>query len=823
MMKYSLIAKQVGLNICRSVGSLFGYYAAGAMYNFQNPLLNIADAAMTGSNFFITEPLKEQLGYGFVFGAATAMDEFFSSRFGVEKHHIADTCVSSAIGVYSLSAIGNIGYAAFALLLGNNKLKGAEQFFVASKIISGFIGGIIGLYGSVNDIFSPIEAYRSHGKNLYKYKQDIKKISASDPVLEQQFDAVNKEIVYSNLTIHVMYEVFAKQIAQILCNAYALNPITNDMLYKTSSIIIEAIKFEHFRSVSAGICSKYFDVLQSLLYKSLLQKIFCDESSLKLEKLKSELSSIKDLHSIASNIIGIISDSTSHSMINMFTLFGRLFNMNANDFSIVIVSKRLSGLHQKKLINAINDAEKQCDFMAENMCVEASDAATYAKQITEQDGMNFKREALYKSFSDLINYNNNIYRKNAEFEKVKHYIGLFSKIFGSALLLSRSLGELVKDALHDDSKLEILEKLFALDMRALIEVVMNVMRHDLAMQQEIVNCTTGILSYIGENDTITKLNHILANKVESDHYAQDYKKIESLIRIIDTLDAMDVHYDVNFQCHDINKYNGIVIPELAIYCQDNLLSKINDLYIKPGIHAITGKSGCGKSTFLSILKGFPTLGDVRGSGEVYYPSTSGAHDKSKIKFMTQSDYFAKFITLKGLLCYPYQDNIFTNEEIANVLNDLEGVFDERKNENIPEKSLLSSRIEEYQDDWNDKVSGGQKKKIQLARLILHSFKNSKDCIFVIDEGLTGLDEISQKSALRCIKKYLGDKIVMIVDHEMQSHSDIMSGDFYIDEIHFERGGNVKVFDIKDHHDITDTMHIPDSYNDYYNEMININT
>ncbi|WP_170138261.1 ABC transporter ATP-binding protein [Anaerobacterium chartisolvens] len=63
------------------------------------------------------------------------------------------------------------------------------------------------------------------------------------------------------------------------------------------------------------------------------------------------------------------------------------------------------------------------------------------------------------------------------------------------------------------------------------------------------------------------------------------------------------------------------------------------------------------------------------------------------------------------------------------------------------------------------LSGGQKKKIAIARAVLLDSK-----IIILDEATADLDEFSEKSVLNCIKEISKDKVIFMITHKLSNLS-----------------------------------------------------
>ena len=157
--------------------------------------------------------------------------------------------------------------------------------------------------------------------------------------------------------------------------------------------------------------------------------------------------------------------------------------------------------------------------------------------------------------------------------------------------------------------------------------------------------------------------------------------------------------------------------------RDKVLSSINCSFEAGKFYAITGKSGAGKSTFLSLLAGL----DRPSSGEICFNGKS--------------------IALHGYSNHR-RDNIslvFQNYNLIDYLTPLENV--RLVNRNASDELLLKLGLNSSEIKRNVmKLSGGQQQRVAIARAIC---KNPD--LLLCDEPTGALDYGTSKEILRLIE------------------------------------------------------------------------
>nr|WP_153020335.1 ABC transporter ATP-binding protein/permease [Paramesorhizobium deserti] len=152
-----------------------------------------------------------------------------------------------------------------------------------------------------------------------------------------------------------------------------------------------------------------------------------------------------------------------------------------------------------------------------------------------------------------------------------------------------------------------------------------------------------------------------------------------------------------------------------------------------------GDSGSGKTSFLKALNGLWPY----GTGDVIYPqNATSIYAPQEAKFPA--------VSLKQIICLPDDADMFSDLAVAAVLHEADlGEFIERMNDGDAGGS-----------PWDIVLSGGQKQKVVLARILLH-----KPSIIFLDEAAGALDPASKRRFHAALKARCPDAIVISVMHE----------------------------------------------------------
>jgi ATP-binding cassette subfamily B protein len=173
--------------------------------------------------------------------------------------------------------------------------------------------------------------------------------------------------------------------------------------------------------------------------------------------------------------------------------------------------------------------------------------------------------------------------------------------------------------------------------------------------------------------------------------------------------------------------------------------------------AIVGPSGAGKSTIINLI---PRLYDAEsGAVKVDGHDIRGVNVqslRSHIGFVTQDSYL-----FNGTI----KENLFYANEHAS----MEMIEDACKKANIYDFiQSLPDKYDSYVGNRGLKLSGGEKQRISLARVILKDPK-----ILILDEATSSLDSVSESLIQEAIEPLLRNRTSVVIAHRL---STVMAAD-----------------------------------------------
>ncbi len=201
---------------------------------------------------------------------------------------------------------------------------------------------------------------------------------------------------------------------------------------------------------------------------------------------------------------------------------------------------------------------------------------------------------------------------------------------------------------------------------------------------------------------------------------------------------------------NISHQDSILIRNADLYPPGSNVPIITDLNVsieKSERLLVVGPSGCGKTSLLRMICGLWTP----ANGFIERPETGD------LLFIPQKPYML-LGSLREQLCYPTEENKFSDEQLRSVLNEVN----------------LSTLIDRYPDldvkqDWPRILSLGEQQRLAFGRLLLNAPRFA-----VLDEATSALDVKTEERLYKLLEKR--DLAVISVGHRptlIEFHSSVL--------------------------------------------------
>ena len=195
----------------------------------------------------------------------------------------------------------------------------------------------------------------------------------------------------------------------------------------------------------------------------------------------------------------------------------------------------------------------------------------------------------------------------------------------------------------------------------------------------------------------------------------------------------------------------IKVEDLTVAYEDKPVLWDIELEVKKGVlMAVVGPKGAGKSTLIKTMLDLikPITGEVRFYGEKY----------SKVR-----DRIA-YVPQRGSVDWDFPTTVFDVVEMGRYgkvgwLKRV-GKIDKEKTK----EAIKMVEMEEFSDRQISQLSGGQQQRVFLARALVQEAD-----IYFMDEPFQGVDNKTEKSIIKILKKLRDEnKTVIVVHHDLQT-------------------------------------------------------
>lgn len=199
----------------------------------------------------------------------------------------------------------------------------------------------------------------------------------------------------------------------------------------------------------------------------------------------------------------------------------------------------------------------------------------------------------------------------------------------------------------------------------------------------------------------------------------------------------------------------LALNEISKSIKDKTIVDKVSFEIKPGsVNGLLGPNGAGKTTTFYLIAGLIKL----DSGEIFF----NGNDISNLPMHKRSNMGIKYL--------PQEPSIFQDLTVYENLYGLAEISLKEKNKisQFMTQSIEEFSLEQILDLKGRQLSGGQRRKVEIARTLAASPK-----IILLDEPFAGIDPIAIdeiKNVLRTLK----DKgiAILITDHNVREALDI---------------------------------------------------
>ena len=170
---------------------------------------------------------------------------------------------------------------------------------------------------------------------------------------------------------------------------------------------------------------------------------------------------------------------------------------------------------------------------------------------------------------------------------------------------------------------------------------------------------------------------------------------------------------------------------------NQLVLDIDDFKVEDGLnYIITGPNGSGKSTLAKILAGI-----ILDDSGIKKQAKNKEDILLSVGYLTQKPYVFDMNLEKNIMI---KNN--DKDKCEKLINELNISYLKKKNAK--------------------KFSGGEQQKMSLARFMMDDYD-----VVILDEPTSAMDDASKINAMRIIEKYVFDKTLIMISHDLKQIED----------------------------------------------------
>ncbi|HGI3301011.1 TPA: ABC transporter transmembrane domain-containing protein [Streptococcus agalactiae] len=209
---------------------------------------------------------------------------------------------------------------------------------------------------------------------------------------------------------------------------------------------------------------------------------------------------------------------------------------------------------------------------------------------------------------------------------------------------------------------------------------------------------------------------------------------------------MDHDNEKKIDGKELSKVTSLKFKNVSFKYDDGYILKDFSFEIsKPGLYAIVGENGSGKTTIFNLISKLYT--DYEGEILINGKEIRNYKDedlRNEVLFIESKPFILR-------------ENLNPNITLFGK-NEIDELFLDKIIRFLELEKIKTHKTKNLEDT----LSKGEQQKIQLARLLI-----SKQPLILLDEALSGLDKEMKKKVISKIKEKSGENIVVIITHEQE--------------------------------------------------------